>query len=138
MVVVVGEGQPSLVVLRRKYISHYYIILGKRIRISTGTHAHKYIRMSHISRLFFLAVIILVLAFYFTSAFSESQFILPSQSHPKPSQAPFTRKIVAVGDLHGDLPNALKVLQMAHVVDAEGNWSGEIDIFVQTGDIIDR
>jgi Calcineurin-like phosphoesterase len=94
--------------------------------------------MSHISRLFFLAVITLVLAFYFTSAFSESQLILSLQSHPKPSQAPFTRKIVAVGDLHGDLPNALKVLQMAHVVDAEGNWSGEIDIFVQTGDIIDR
>lgn len=50
----------------------------------------------------------------------------------------FTRRIVAVGDLHGDMGNALKVLQMADVVDQHGNWSGKVDIFVQTGDIIDR
>lgn len=50
----------------------------------------------------------------------------------------FTRKIVAVGDLHGDMPNAQSVLQMAGVVDSEGKWTGNIDIFVQTGDIIDR
>lgn len=50
----------------------------------------------------------------------------------------FTRKIVAVGDLHGDMPNAQSVLQMAGVVDSEGKWTGNVDIFVQTGDIIDR
>ncbi|KAH9850383.1 Metallo-dependent phosphatase [Lenzites betulinus] len=50
----------------------------------------------------------------------------------------FMRTIVAVGDLHGDLPNAQRVLQMANVVDADGNWSGGVDFFVQTGDIIDR
>ncbi|KAI0091237.1 Metallo-dependent phosphatase-like protein [Irpex rosettiformis] len=50
----------------------------------------------------------------------------------------FTRRIVAVGDLHGDLGNALKVLHMANVVDGEGQWSGGVDFFVQTGDIIDR
>jgi hypothetical protein len=27
---------------------------------------------------------------------------------------------------------------MARVVDSDGRWSGEVDIFVQTGDIIDR
>lgn len=58
---------------------------------------------------------------------------VPSQSLPN-----FSRKIVAVGDLHGDLPNALTVLQMADVVDEEGNWTGDVDFFVQTGDIIDR
>jgi len=47
-------------------------------------------------------------------------------------------RIVAVGDLHGDIGNAQKVLEMARVVDSDGMWSGEIDIFVQTGDIIDR
>ena len=36
------------------------------------------------------------------------------------------------------MPNAQKVLQMAGVVDAKGDWSGEVDYFVQTGDIIDR
>jgi hypothetical protein len=47
-------------------------------------------------------------------------------------------RIVAVGDLHGDIGNAQKVLEMAGVVDSDGGWSGEVDIFVQTGDIIDR
>ena len=47
-------------------------------------------------------------------------------------------RIVAVGDLHGDIGNAQKVLEMAGVVDSDGMWSGEIDVFVQTGDIIDR
>lgn len=51
---------------------------------------------------------------------------------------PFTRHIVAVGDLHGDLPNALRVLRFSKVIDNVGNWSGAVDFFVQTGDIIDR
>ncbi|GLB40376.1 putative calcineurin-like phosphoesterase [Lyophyllum shimeji] len=51
---------------------------------------------------------------------------------------PFVRHIVAVGDLHGDLPNARKVLQFSGVVDDFGNWAGHADFFVQTGDIIDR
>jgi hypothetical protein len=54
------------------------------------------------------------------------------------SPLPFTRRIVAVGDLHGDLPNARKVLQMTNVVDENGDWTGNVDYFVQTGDIIDR
>lgn len=52
--------------------------------------------------------------------------------------APFMRHIVAVGDLHGDLPNARRVLQFAGVADEFGNWTGNADFFVQTGDIIDR
>jgi hypothetical protein len=103
--------------------------------------------MSPIARLFFLlAAIALVLAFHFKSAtfhqlrssWSSFQSYLGDSQVSSDITLSFTRKIVAVGDLHGDLPNALKVLQMAHVVDAHGNWSGEIDFFVQTGDIIDR
>ncbi|OCH93056.1 Metallo-dependent phosphatase [Obba rivulosa] len=56
----------------------------------------------------------------------------------KAKEGEFVRRIVAVGDLHGDLPNAQKVLRMAGVVDEAGNWTGEVDFFVQTGDIIDR
>ncbi|KAI6108055.1 Metallo-dependent phosphatase-like protein [Pisolithus sp. B1] len=54
---------------------------------------------------------------------------------PRPK---FKRRIVAVGDIHGDLLNAHRVLQMARVVDEDGLWTGEVDVFVQTGDIIDR
>ena len=54
------------------------------------------------------------------------------------SRTPYTRHIVAVGDLHGDLPNARRVLKFSDVIDEFDNWSGNIDFFVQTGDIIDR
>lgn len=54
------------------------------------------------------------------------------------SRTRFTRHIVAVGDLHGDMGNARKVLQFAGVVDDMGDWTGDVDFFVQTGDIIDR
>lgn len=50
----------------------------------------------------------------------------------------FVRRIVAVGDLHGDFGNARKVLEMSGVIDKEGGWTGQVDFFVQTGDIIDR
>lgn len=50
----------------------------------------------------------------------------------------FARKIIAVGDIHGDIGNAERILQMAGVVDEDNNWSGNVDVFVQTGDIIDR
>ena len=50
----------------------------------------------------------------------------------------FVRRIVAVGDLHGDFGNARKVLEMSGVIDKGGHWTGNVDFFVQTGDIIDR
>jgi predicted MPP superfamily phosphohydrolase len=62
----------------------------------------------------------------------------PDATSSKLGAGSFTRRIVAVGDLHGDLPNAHKVLRMADVVDDDWNWSGKVDYFVQTGDIVDR
>ena len=64
---------------------------------------------------------------------TQGQEELPSDAPPS-----FRRHIVAVGDLHGDLPNALKVLKFSGVIDEAGDWSGIPDFFVQTGDIIDR
>ncbi|EGN91917.1 hypothetical protein SERLA73DRAFT_191838 [Serpula lacrymans var. lacrymans S7.3] len=54
------------------------------------------------------------------------------------ARAPYSRHIIAVGDIHGDFDNAQKVLQMAGVVDENNEWSGKVDVFVQTGDVIDR
>ena len=67
----------------------------------------------------------------------------PIVHHPSYAQGDlpkdaFVRRIVAVGDLHGDFGNARKVLEMSGVVDEEGKWTGQVDFFVQTGDIIDR
>jgi len=58
--------------------------------------------------------------------------------HGDPPEDAFVRRIVAVGDLHGDFGNTRKVLEMSGVVDEGGEWTGKVDFFVQTGDIIDR
>ena len=50
----------------------------------------------------------------------------------------YRRTIVAVGDLHADYDNMMKVLKMAKVVSENGSWTGHADYLVQTGDIVDR
>lgn len=48
------------------------------------------------------------------------------------------QRVVAVGDLHGDLDNALAVLRLAGLVDDAGSWAGGATVLVQTGDLVDR
>eukprot|EP01062_Namystynia_karyoxenos_P059896 TRINITY_DN51317_c0_g1_i1.p1 TRINITY_DN51317_c0_g1~~TRINITY_DN51317_c0_g1_i1.p1 ORF type:complete len:442 (+),score=131.96 TRINITY_DN51317_c0_g1_i1:75-1400(+) len=48
------------------------------------------------------------------------------------------RRVVAVGDLHGDFHNGVVVLRQAGLVDAEGNWTGGTALLVQMGDLADR
>lgn len=47
-------------------------------------------------------------------------------------------RIVAIGDLHGDLDNAQRVLRAAQVVDNSNRWVAGCTTLVQTGDIVDR
>lgn len=47
-------------------------------------------------------------------------------------------RIVAVGDLHADLDNAVATLKLAGILDADNKWSGGNTVFVQTGDLTDR
>ena len=47
-------------------------------------------------------------------------------------------RIVAVGDVHGDLAGFRKILADAGVVDAAGGWTGGDAVLVQVGDLIDR
>jgi Calcineurin-like phosphoesterase len=54
-----------------------------------------------------------------------------------PAAAPPAR-IVAVGDIHGDLDAFKGILQRAALLDAEGRWSGGAATLVQVGDMIDR
>jgi Calcineurin-like phosphoesterase len=77
--------------------------------------------------------------FYIRDIRRSQQQFSPSWDAPaNDNRITRSTRIVAVGDLHGDIENAQKVLEMARVVDSDGRWSGEVDIFVQTGDIIDR
>jgi hypothetical protein len=59
-------------------------------------------------------------------------------STPAPPTPIIPDRIVAVGDLHGDLEAALAVLKLAKVVDESGHWAGGKSILVQTGDTTDR
>ena len=47
-------------------------------------------------------------------------------------------RIVAIGDVHGDLENAQRVLQAARVLDANLKWAAGCTTLIQTGDIVDR
>ena len=42
------------------------------------------------------------------------------------------QRVLAVGDLHGDLPMAMQVMTRAGIVDGDGNWAARDAIFVQT------
>ncbi|THH09178.1 hypothetical protein EW146_g8759 [Bondarzewia mesenterica] len=81
--------------------------------------------------------LILISAFYHrnTPSLNSQLTSQPNNVYDVPEHR---SRIVAVGDLHGDIENAQKVLQLAGVVDSAGAWSGDVDVFVQTGDIIDR
>ncbi|PSS09522.1 Shewanella-like protein phosphatase [Actinidia chinensis var. chinensis] len=49
-------------------------------------------------------------------------------------------RIIAVGDLHGDLSKARCALEMAGVLSTDGRdlWTGEETVLIQLGDILDR
>jgi len=47
-------------------------------------------------------------------------------------------KIVAVGDVHGDYENFVKILKGTELIDKELHWTGGKTHLVQTGDIMDR
>src|SRR5512135_2446820 len=54
---------------------------------------------------------------------------------PVASAAP---RLVAIADVHGDLPAFQAILKQAGLVDGAGAWSGGDAVLVQVGDLIDR
>ncbi|XP_051134596.1 shewanella-like protein phosphatase 1 [Andrographis paniculata] len=73
------------------------------------------------------------------SAGSFNHPILVNGDPPSFVSAP-GRRIVAVGDLHGDLEKARYALRMADVLSSDGqdSWVGGQTVLVQLGDILDR
>ncbi|MEJ2535247.1 MAG: metallophosphoesterase [Gammaproteobacteria bacterium] len=47
-------------------------------------------------------------------------------------------RIIAIGDLHGDYEQYMKILREAGLVDRRGRWAGGRTHLVQTGDVPDR
>ena len=54
------------------------------------------------------------------------------------SSRPEAPRVVAVGDLHGDLDMARRVLRKAGAIDEKDAWIGGNLVLVQTGDAVDR
>ena len=58
---------------------------------------------------------------------------------PVPTKLPLQpKRLVAIGDLHGDLAAARAALRAAGAIDASDRWIGGELVIVQTGDILDR
>jgi hypothetical protein len=51
---------------------------------------------------------------------------------------PATSRLIAIGDLHGDLSAARAALRLGGAIDADDHWAGGTLSVVQTGDQIDR
>jgi hypothetical protein len=55
-----------------------------------------------------------------------------------PSRLPPVKRIIVIGDLHGDWEATIKSLQIAKLIDINNNWIGKDTVVVQLGDQIDR
>ena len=51
---------------------------------------------------------------------------------------PMPKRMVAIGDLHGDLAATRSALKAAGAIDDKGTWIGGQLVIVQTGDVLDR
>ncbi len=79
-------------------------------------------------------------------AFGFAMLLVPASGAspaPQPTasiagQETGTRRVVAVGDIHGAYDELVSVLQVAGIVDDDLKWSGGDTVFVQTGDFMDR
>lgn len=67
---------------------------------------------------------------------------VPPQSGTRASEqswsVPAPGRVVAIGDLHGDLSATLQALELAGAIDRSGAWVGGELTLVQTGDQLDR
>lgn len=57
---------------------------------------------------------------------------------PPPSVVPAAERVVAIGDVHGDLGATRSALRLAGVLDEDDHWTGGTTVVVQTGDQLDR
>ena len=57
---------------------------------------------------------------------------------PVPLRYPEPKRLVAIGDIHGDLGGARSALKAAGAIDGNDTWIGGDLVVVQTGDVLDR
>jgi len=64
--------------------------------------------------------------------------VAPVVATPKLTVRPAVDRLVAIGDLHGDLQSTRRALRLAGAIDEKDQWKGGTLVVVQTGDQIDR
>ena len=47
------------------------------------------------------------------------------------------KKVIAIGDIHGDFDHLFTILYRLNIIDEDNNWTGGDTIIVQTGDVLD-
>ena len=74
---------------------------------------------------------------------SSARFASSPATHgsSKSKQLPIpdgAKRVIALGDIHGDPEQMQLALREAHIIDENGDWIGGATEFVQTGDMLDR
>ena len=72
-----------------------------------------------------------------TTEYKQFQELCPGYDY-FPSILPKVRRIIAIGDLHGDYKVTIECLKLAKVIDNNLNWIGDDTIVIQIGDQVDR
>lgn len=69
-------------------------------------------------------------------------YINNNLNFPIPKSAPTKlnaqKRIITIGDIHGDLLALIQCLYIAKIIDLSGNWIGYNTIVIQMGDLIDK
>lgn len=73
-----------------------------------------------------------------TLALGLAPTVLAGTPDVLPTFHPAVERIIAIGDLHGDLDAALRVFRMAGITNQEDQWTAGDLVVVQTGDQLDR
>lgn len=61
-----------------------------------------------------------------------------NQNYQQPSVLPPVKRIIVIGDIHGDWDITINSLKIAKLIDNNNNWIGGETVVVQVGDQIDR
>jgi Calcineurin-like phosphoesterase len=69
---------------------------------------------------------------------AKPQAAPPSQTSEHTFRFPAAERVVAVGDLHGDLASTREALRLAGAIDEQDRWIGGKLVLVQVGDQLDR
>jgi calcineurin-like phosphoesterase family protein len=85
-----------------------------------------------------LQALILILLFPLTGCVDESIVLNVEIPQDLKLKYPAPARLVAIGDVHGDLQAARDALGMAGAIDANDNWIGGELVVVQVGDQLDR